>query len=1131
MDLLEDLVNVKSSHRIYNVPTQVIWTEKGEETDSDSEESGEEGDNEGNIYSDTDNDSDNAMQSDKEDEENIGSETQVIELEGLKIVEEIRRRLGTEKHTKDATLEVKASLKRIQAQKLPQLAVDESEIVSLSGISAGDKCVKTASTFQGEEEDQLISKPSTEDRTQKISRLMAQLKEQRKLEEKQEHQAQLEADISHTTLTDDENDFYQYNDKTVTSDPPKATKKMLEEAEKFLNIQKRDLEIQPEFERKVSFKKQKLLEEFDDDSSTDDNQCLKSSKHPSVNSSPTTSPMKSAPQASREEDTHKPLRSAFETYANNIKQQLIFSPSKDRDVLILESEHSLDTEDDHISNPAREQKSSKDVPDLTKEEILAIKQRFLRKRLANVAGKDAPICRRTVQKGADTRGFLRNLLNTNREQLQKVRRSNPEYELLEQIEKEEEELGSLLEREIDRVKNIRRQEIAKKRKTLNYSKARKHPADISLDESEVPDSEIDFSSSPEQTDDESEEGLDSNSSTQDAGENYDSTKPSMETSEKSSRIKRRKKFVVDEDEHESIENSSEALQNKFAEVDELNEKRNDDSYMFGAQISGPVDKLDLQENSFITFAEHNNSNLQAVNLVSKERGTVLSSHEEEDEFLPRMDNMDSNIQLETQIIRGSEIPTRSPDGISPSLEVNESLGKHHDTPTQVDNLDLCTEKLSTTLRKIVDENQNSDILVDKLSQNKDHDKQRVPEYDSEYENDMKQQVKEYEAKLRRKELKLESNRKRLESSGIKNMIEVEAEESEDEWHGLGGIDAEIDDLANSEDEKILDNRFDVILNDEAVREKFMEQYKLKDRKELEKLLDDVKNHKLSKRVNNNGLDVELSDEEDAILTAYKRSKLQEQKNRLMANRKMKKLAEDDKCKAFFESIQDSTLAVKLDDLEERSDEGNSSSDDFPTQSDEKEGKSDSNSIGRKKFRIEESFVQRQLSFLSRNSESDLYKEHQNRSNQQHGFQTSDDDVDDLNTLKLKSFNSLTSKGQDLACATLKKSKDNESFSLNDDNDDDEIELLVPSLRRSHMPFESHRYRSTTQVQTDNVFTGVTISKQYKAVSKHKASITFLSKSKTNSTSNPKIQKIKDIISKTKQGTSASALFSNKGFDN
>ena len=127
----------------------------------------------------------------------------------------------------------------------------------------------------------------------------------------------------------------------------------------------------------------------------------------------------------------------------------------------------------------------------------------------------------------------------------------------------------------------------------------------------------------------------------------------------------------------------------------------------------------------------------------------------------------------------------------------------------------------------------------------------------------------------------------MERRGLKNIIEGEAEESEDEWKGLGGVDGEVSDVANSEDERMIDNNFNIDLKNEEIRKKFMEDYQIKDQKELEKLLDDIKNHRLIKRAGvANGLDIEISDEEDSLLEAYRRQKLMEQQQRLLKNKKL-----------------------------------------------------------------------------------------------------------------------------------------------------------------------------------------------------------------------------------------------------
>ena len=70
---------------------------------------------------------------------------------------------------------------------------------------------------------------------------------------------------------------------------------------------------------------------------------------------------------------------------------------------------------------------------------------------------------------------------------------------------------------------------------------------------------------------------------------------------------------------------------------------------------------------------------------------------------------------------------------------------------------------------------------------------------------------------------------------------------------------------------MIDNNFNIDLKNEEIRKKFMEDYQIKDQKELEKLLDDIKNHRLIKRAGvANGLDIEISDEEDSLLEAYRR---------------------------------------------------------------------------------------------------------------------------------------------------------------------------------------------------------------------------------------------------------------------
>lgn len=274
----------------------------------------------------------------------------------------------------------------------------------------------------------------------------------------------------------------------------------------------------------------------------------------------------------------------------------------------------------------------------------------------------------------------------------------------------------------------------------------------------------------------------------------------------------------------------------------------------------------------------------------------------------------------------------------------------------------------------------------------------------------------YEAKIRRKELLARKRRLRLEKLAAKNILEGEAEESDDEWHGVGGADEEVSDEADSDDERMIDNDFGLDLNDEAVRKKFMEEHKIRDRRELEKLLADVQNHKLSRRARH-GLDVELSDEEDELLLAYRRQKLQEQRARGVR-------VTDDKTRAFFEHEE---AAVVLSDSDDK---------------------------------VEASFVQQQLSFLSRTLEHE-YARIQD-----------DDDLDGFALLK----RSLSIRMEEVPTDR-------------DEPSDDERVFKRPSVVQLFRA--QHR-----EAQVAGHFLGVTVHKQYKVASGAKAAITYMGRKKT-----------------------------------
>lgn len=329
------------------------------------------------------------------------------------------------------------------------------------------------------------------------------------------------------------------------------------------------------------------------------------------------------------------------------------------------------------------------------------------------------------------------------------------------------------------------------------------------------------------------------------------------------------------------------------------------------------------------------------------------------------------------------------------------------------------------------------------------------EEQEEDDQEMQERIKAYEEKIRRKELKLLQKRKEMDRKGYRKIIEGEAEESEDEWAGIGGADGEVEELANSEDERMIDNNFNIDLNDDEIRKKFMEEHQIKDRKQLDKLLDDLKNHRLVKRA---GANLDLSDEEDELLLNYRRQKLQEQRLKLQQVDQNNK---SEKAKAFFESIKEdltnNIISIDGSDEEEESQETDNFKEMVPK-------------------KIGEEFVRSKLSFISESF--NRYDYEQRKSNFQ--YDLGSDEEEDLNALKMKSFSNLKRSIREVEIET-----DDDEANEEDDNEDDLLPMRKPSMMKS--------FKSTSS--TSSTFSGVTVSKQYKTAGGSKASITFMSKKK------------------------------------
>lgn len=952
-----------------------------------------------------------------------------------------------------------------EAIRLPQLALDDIEFAK-----------PLAATQVIGPEDEYTTNLSREE---KLALLVEKKRQERLQQEKL-----LEADISRASLTDEENELDDAADTTRDSSVQKnvTTKKELEQIERFLSEQKRNRTIQPAFHKKEVDPVKQLVAAFDSDSEPENP--VYSDKL--LKLSPTTSPIKvGAAKGDIDLDSDsdfdttnvldmivnpkqstptKTRKNPLDDYAQRLKKQMFSSPTRsDAQVIAL---------DDSGDETAVETNNS-DIPKLSKEQQFTLKQRYSRKKLQKLKQNVA------YSKFHQPRGKEKNtklfseLVLANAKQLNDLKENNPDAELIEEIEKEEEEMGTLLEREMERVRRLRKKEkLQEKAKLalLNGELDDKEDADYKDqdDQEEVPDSDADSDASDYGSDD-SENGLDADSDPE--------------------RVNRSKRVVLSDDEEERDDEPQ--------KQQDVLPTRNDDSYMFG----GSSDEVERDDDVMQIQAGGNDD--PSIDTISHAiNPTDIDSHEL---FLNLAPRNESEVLFNQSVIDDSAAPDVAE---APSfLDLTETQDSHsHNLPTQAD-----TQPVESATGSMLEESTQTDLYSDDdeedlptavkrgrklirknaLESVKEDDEQEIDE--EKQQELLKEKLALYEAKIRRKELKARKMRKDLERRGIKNVVEGEAEESEDEWKGIGGADVEDSDQADSEDEKMIDNDFNIDLNDEEVRKKFMEQYQIKDRKELEKLIDDIKNHKLTKRARANGFDIELSDEEDELLMAYRRQKLQEQKQRLLSNQKLMKLALNDKSKAFFNSIQDEIISIALDEDLDDSDTSSgteakpkSGGDSQGTEADELEV-----TTSKKVIKIGEAFVQRQLSFLSK-TEDDSYLEIQRVSNMQHGV-ASDDDIEDLSTLKSRCLSNLYTKSATPEVVDLSNKRSRDLVETDEDNDDDDDcfthVFKKPSVVGS---FRSFQEKQGVQVSSKS-FSGVTVNKQYKVASGSKASITYLSR--------------------------------------
>ncbi|PTB69774.1 hypothetical protein BBK36DRAFT_1138192 [Trichoderma citrinoviride] len=173
-------------------------------------------------------------------------------------------------------------------------------------------------------------------------------------------------------------------------------------------------------------------------------------------------------------------------------------------------------------------------------------------------------------------------------------------------------------------------------------------------------------------------------------------------------------------------------------------------------------------------------------------------------------------------------------------------------------------------------------------------------------------LKDAAAAEKKKKLIDEFNKKK---SKAKEMVEEQAEESEDEYAGLGGADGEAsDDESDASVQDIIDDGAGNDVDERKLAAFYADRERINDEKEVEKLYKDITSGMLRRK---RGADYDLSDSDDdgEARRRMKRRQFAKMQKALFADERIKKIAENPGNQAFLRTIEDRGSDDEMDFLE------------------------------------------------------------------------------------------------------------------------------------------------------------------------------------------------------------------------
>ncbi|KAG9241893.1 MRC1-like domain-containing protein [Calycina marina] len=264
--------------------------------------------------------------------------------------------------------------------------------------------------------------------------------------------------------------------------------------------------------------------------------------------------------------------------------------------------------------------------------------------------------------------------------------------------------------------------------------------------------------------------------------------------------------------------------------------------------------------------------------------------------------------------------------ISQFPEATQDVGFAHMTPIKGRFVDVPPSTVDTVLvrQSVAPEAVAETPIVKKKGKLRQHvqiatfsdDEDTAPTIAQPIENDYEITANAFDVMRKHPKKNVVINEFDKKKSNAKGMVHEQAEESEDEYAGLGGAsDDESGDEADEYVKEMIDDAGGQHVDERKIAAYHADQTRANDAKAVDKLFTDISKGMLRRK---RGADYELSDSDGDVegQRRRKRAKFAKIQKALMADEKIGKLVENKKAQAFFRALEDRDSEDEMDFLED-----------------------------------------------------------------------------------------------------------------------------------------------------------------------------------------------------------------------